>query len=192
MRLVDCTSLRKEKREDEPFLISLYASIREAELAGASWTQAQKSAFLQWQFALQRAQYRASYPNAHFCIIETEEHPIGRFYVDRGTEEIRLIDVTLLSAWQRRGIGSAYVDALLAEAKVAGLPISLHVEPQNPARRLYLRAAFRCMAQLAIYDHLVLLPAHQSHYRAQPTERGEPQDEGGRLWNPWSDRSGVD
>jgi hypothetical protein len=58
--------LRKEKPEDEPFLIALYASIREAELAGASWTQAQKSAFLKWQFALQRAQYRASYPNARF------------------------------------------------------------------------------------------------------------------------------
>jgi ribosomal protein S18 acetylase RimI-like enzyme len=83
-----------------------------------------------------------------FCIIETE-HPIGRFYVHRGTEEIRLIDVALLSAWQRRGIGSAYVDALLAEAKGAGLPVSLHVEPQNPARRLYLRAGFRCVAQLA-------------------------------------------
>src|SRR5260370_20458606 len=171
MRLVDCTMLRKEKPEDEPFLISLYASIREAELAGALWTDAQKSAFLQWQFALQRAQYRASYPNADFCIIETEEHPIGRFYVHRGTEEILLIDVPLLSAWQRRGIGSAYVDSLLAEAKCAGLPISLHVEPQNPARRLYLRAGLRCLAQLGGYERLVWLPSHQSHYRAQATER---------------------
>jgi ribosomal protein S18 acetylase RimI-like enzyme len=189
---VDCTILRKEKPEDEPFLISLYASIRETELAGASWTQAQKSTFLKWQFALQRAQYRAPYPNADFCIIETEEHAIGRFYVHRGIEEIRLIDVTLLSAWQRRGIGSACVDALLAEAKAADLPVSLHVEPQNPARRLYLRAGFRCAAQLGVYERLVWLPAHQSHYRAQPTERGQQQDEGGRLWNPWSDRPGVD
>src|SRR5260370_39382321 len=123
MRLVDCTMLRKEKPEDEPFLISLYASIREAELAGALWTDAQKSAFLQWQFALQRAQYRASYPNAAFCIIETEEHAIGRLYVHRGTEEIRLIDVALLSAWQRRGTGSAHDDALLAEAEDAELPV---------------------------------------------------------------------
>ena len=121
---MDCTTLREEKPEDELFLISLYASIREAELAGASWTQAQKSAFLQWQFALQTAQYRASYLNADFCIIEIEKRPIGRFYLHRGTEEIRLIDVTLLSAWRRRGIGSAYVDALLAEAKGAGLPVA--------------------------------------------------------------------
>ena len=42
MRLVDCTALRKAKPEDEPFLIALYASIREAELARASWAQAQK------------------------------------------------------------------------------------------------------------------------------------------------------
>ena len=148
---MDCTILRKEKPEDEPFLISLYASIREAELAGASWTQAQKSTFLKWQFALQRAQYRASYPNADFCIIETEEHPIGRFYVHRGIEEIRLIDVTLLSAWQRRGIGSAYVDALLAEARAADLPVGLHVEPQKPGsptvspRRISLRGTARCL-----------------------------------------------
>jgi ribosomal protein S18 acetylase RimI-like enzyme len=173
VRLVDCTILRHEKPEDEPFLISLYASIRDAELAAASWTQAQRSAFLQWQFALQRAQYRTSYPNADFCIIEAEEHPIGRLYVNRGTEEIRLIDIALLSAWQRRRIGSAYVAALLAEANGAGLPVSLHVEPQNPARRLYLRAGFRCVAQLGVYERLVWLPARQSHYRAQPTERGQ-------------------
>jgi ribosomal protein S18 acetylase RimI-like enzyme len=43
-----------------------------------------------------------------------------------------------------RGIGSALLDSLIACAHERGLPaLSLSVEPDNPALRLYERAAFR-------------------------------------------------
>lgn len=43
-----------------------------------------------------------------------------------------------------RGIGGALLDELIAAARKAGLPaLSLSVEPDNPALRLYERAAFR-------------------------------------------------
>jgi len=89
-------SLRKEGSEDEPFLIALYASTRETELARTLWTDAEKTAFLRSQFALQQAHYRTHYRDADFCIIEAEGRPIGRFYVHRGAQEIRLMELALL------------------------------------------------------------------------------------------------
>ncbi len=133
---MDGPSLRDERPEDEPFLITLYAATRETEMARIPWTDAQKAAFLRWQFALQSAHYRKHYHDADFCIIEAEGRPIGRFYVHRVAREIRLMDIVLLPAWRRRGIGGALVQALLQEAKAAKLPVTLHVEPGNPARRI--------------------------------------------------------
>jgi GNAT superfamily N-acetyltransferase len=111
---VDSTSLRKERPEDETFLIKLYVSTRETELAQMAWTEAQKADFLRWQFALQKLHYRAHFHDADFCIVEVEGCPIGRLCVHRGAHEIRLMDIALLPAWRRRGIGVALVQALLS------------------------------------------------------------------------------
>ena len=54
-------------------------------------------------------------------------------------------EVTLgvLPAHRGRGTGTALLERLLADARVAGLPaLSLSVEPDNPAARLYRRLGF--------------------------------------------------
>ena len=185
------TSLRREEPQDERFLIALYASTREAELARVPWTEAQKAEFLRSQFALQRAHYRTYYPDADFCIIETDGRSIGRLYVHRSAQEIRLMDIALLPAWRGRGIGGAYLQALLREAQAANLPVTLHVEPGNPARRLYLRAGFRRAAELGLYQLLVWLPPKPAgEYEA--AEPAQQQQDGGRLRDRGAGRSGVD
>ena len=185
------TSLRQEEPQDEPFLIALYASTREAELARVPWTEAQKAEFLRSQFALQRSQYRTHYHGADFCIIEADGRPIGRLYVHRGAQEIRLMDIALLPAWRGCGIGGAYLQALLRKAQAANLPVTLHVEPGNPARRLYLRTGFRRAAELGLYQQLVWLPPKPAgEYEA--AEPAQQQQDGGRLRDRGAGRSGVD
>jgi ribosomal protein S18 acetylase RimI-like enzyme len=174
-------SLRKEGSEDEPFLIALYASTRETELARTLWTDAEKAAFLRSQFALQQAHYRTHYRDADFCIIEAEGRPIGRFYVHRGAQEIRLMELALLPAWRGQGIGGALVQTLLLEATAASLPVTLHVEPSNPARRLYLRTGFRRAEELGFYERLVWLPPDPAGECDEATEPGQQQQDGGRL-----------
>jgi len=188
---VDGLSLRDERPEDEPFLIALYAATREAELARVPWTDAQKAEFLRSQFALQSAHYRTHYHDADFCIIEAEERPIGRLYVQRGAKEIRLMDIALLPNWRGRGIGGACLRAVLREAQAANLPVTLHVEPGNPARRLYLRTGFRRAAELGLYQQLVWLPPKPAgEYEA--AEPAQQQQDGGRLRDRGAGRSGVD
>jgi GNAT superfamily N-acetyltransferase len=189
---VDGLSLRDERPEDEPFLIALYATTREAELACLPWTEAQKAAFSRAQFALQSAHYRTHYHDADFCIIEAEGRPIGRLYVQRGAKEIRLMDIALLPIWRRRGIGGALLQALLQEAKAAKLPVTLHVEPGNPARRIYLRAGFRPAAELGFYERLVWLPPDPAGERYEAAEPGQQEQDGGRLRSCRRNLAGVD
>ena len=50
----------------------------------------------------------------------------------------------ILPPWRGRGIGTRLLEALLAQARQAGLhTLSLSVEADNQARRLYERAGLR-------------------------------------------------
>ena len=51
-------TLRPIRDEDRPFLERLYASTRDEELRPVPWSDAQKTAFLASQYALQHAHYQ--------------------------------------------------------------------------------------------------------------------------------------
>ena len=56
--------LRPVTDDDDQFLLALYASTREEELAQAEWAEGQKEMFLRWQFDMQRREYTARFPDA--------------------------------------------------------------------------------------------------------------------------------
>ena len=134
--------LRPEGDEDDAFLLHLYGTTREWELANAPWTDQQKCAFVESQYHLQRVHYRKYYSQASFDVVLWEEERVGRLYVLRQPEEIRIVDLAILPGFRGRGIGSALLEGLIAESSASGRPVSLHVETQNPARRLYERHGF--------------------------------------------------
>ncbi len=80
--------------------------------------------------------------------------PIGRVYVHRSAGEICLMDIALLPPHRGRGLGSALIAELVAEADAAGLPVTLHVERENPAQRLYARHRFRLDEEGEVYQKL--------------------------------------
>ena len=116
-----------------------------------NWNEAQQEAFLAMQFTAQHRQYHSQYPDADFQIVLVDGVPGGRLYVARLEDEILLIDVALLTEYRNRGIGTALVEDLLAEAGQAGKPVRLHVEPFNPALRLYIRLGFEKIAEHGFY-----------------------------------------
>ncbi len=107
------------------------------------WDEAQKQAFLTFQFNAQHHHYQDTFATADFHVILDEGAPVGRLYVDRRADEIRILDIALLPEHRSRGIGSALLDALLAEAETAGKPVSIFVESHPPrARRFFERLGF--------------------------------------------------
>ncbi len=144
-------TLRPAQHDDEPFLYSVYASTRADELAPLPWNDEQKTAFLRVQFGEQHAQYHAAYAHADFSIVQLGDEPTGRLYVNRGDEEILLVDIALLPAFRGLGIGTRLVAELLTEAALADKTVQLHVEPENPARRLYERLGFEFDQDVGVY-----------------------------------------
>jgi len=128
--------------QDIDFLYQVYASTRLAEMTRAGWSEQQKEEFLRLQFNLQHTQYLQNYQEATFAIILCDKVPAGRFYVDRREKEIRIIDLALLPKFRGQGLGSAILKDIITEADGKHLPLNLHVERLNPARRLYERMGF--------------------------------------------------
>jgi ribosomal protein S18 acetylase RimI-like enzyme len=147
----DSVTLRPSGDGDAEFLFRVYAAARAGEIATTGWDDQMQEAFLRQQFEAQTRHYRLHYPNADFLVIEERGIPIGRFYVARLADEIRLIDIALLPEFQQRRIGTRLVRDLLTEGAAAGKPVRLHVERFNPAARLYERLGFRVIEDGEVY-----------------------------------------
>jgi ribosomal protein S18 acetylase RimI-like enzyme len=144
-------TLRPAGPGDEAFLFAVYAGTRAEELALVDLSDEQKDAFLEHQFAAQSAHYREHYTNASYDVIELDGEPVGRLYVARWEDEIRVMDIALLPEHRGAGIGAQLLSDLLAEGAEAGKNVSIHVEINNPARRLYERLGFVPVADKGVY-----------------------------------------
>lgn len=136
---------------DLPFLHEVYASTREDELNQTDWSQEQIQAFLRMQFGAQHAYYQQQFPDAQYQIILADDEPIGRLYVDRRPEEIRIIDIALLTDYRGGGIGGRIMRDLLDEAAAADKPIRIHVLRSSVALHLYERLGFQKVGDTGAY-----------------------------------------
>lgn len=146
--------LRTEDESDLPLLRALYASTRSEELALSGWPTAQQQAFIEQQFEAQRSHYRQHYPGAAFFVIEHAGAGIGRLYLHWGRDELRLMEITLLPEWRGRGIARQLMQRMIDWSAERALPITLHVEPFNPAHAWYRRLGFATLEVRGVYHFM--------------------------------------
>jgi ribosomal protein S18 acetylase RimI-like enzyme len=148
-------SLRWIGDGDLPFLEDVYASTREEELAPVPWSAGHKRQFLRWQFANQHQYYQQYYPSCEFLVVEragaSGVQRLGRLYVDRWPDQIRLVDIALLPAFRGAGVGGALLRSIMREGEAHRLPVTIHVEATNRALGLYRRLGFRHVDSNGIY-----------------------------------------
>ena len=154
-------TLRPVGADDYDFLVSVYGSTRAEEMALVPWTTEQQQAFVRSQFAAQQDHYAKKYPTASHDIIMSDDRPVGRLYVARLDQEIRIIDITLLPAERNAGIGSYLVKQLLDEANRSGKITRIYVEEFNPSLRLFERLGFSPSEQQGIHLLLQCNPSQQ-------------------------------
>ena len=164
MRLLDESgeiALRAVQPGDEDFLLGVYAASRADEMALVDWDEAQKMAFLRSQFEAQAAQYHARFPDAEYSIILYKGRPVGRFWIGRTPEQIRLLDIAILPEFQNQGVGAALLKSLLAESEAAGVPLRHMVFKMNTAAlRFYERFGFSPIEDVGAYIHMEGRPAN--------------------------------
>jgi ribosomal protein S18 acetylase RimI-like enzyme len=145
-------TLRPIAPDDMDFLLGVYRSTREEELAMVlDWSEEMKAAFVRQQFEAQYAWYQEHYVGASFDVLLVDGVPAGRLYVHRREREIRLVDITLLPEYRKGGLGTSILRELLAEGEASDRPVTIHVEVYNPAMRLYERLGFRPIEERGPY-----------------------------------------
>ena len=150
---------RNLEEDDLPFVGALFASTRTEELAPTGWPEEMKTAFLEQQHLAQHRHYQAYYPGAEWLIVEKDGVAVGRIYVEEGKSDIHLIDIALLPAHRRAGLGGAMIGDLIEWAGSSGKSISLYVEPNNPIRPFYLRVGFESTGLNGAHEAMLLRPA---------------------------------
>lgn len=152
-------SLRPATDADQEFLIGVYAGTRADELAQTGWDDTQKDAFIRWQYAMQKQEYEARYPDARYDVILVDAVPAGRIWVGADDTQIRLLDIAVIPEFQNRGVGAHLLRQLMDEATRDNKPLRHMVFVLNEnAFRFYERLGFKTIEDLGGYLHMEWLP----------------------------------
>ena len=147
--------LRPVSDTDDGFLLSVYASTREDELAQVEWAEGQKEIFLRWQLDLQRREYETRFPDADYRVIVVDQQPAGRIWTGADDEQIRLLDIALLPDFQNRGVGTALLEKLKMHADTERKALRHMVFVlNNNAERFYERLGFKQIEDFGAYKHM--------------------------------------
>jgi GNAT superfamily N-acetyltransferase len=111
------------------------------------------------QFDAQDRSYRASFPDASFDLVLVDGSAMGRLYVDRGGDVIRVIDIALLPEHRGRGIGTGLLERVLAEAHLSGRAVRLNALRGSRVLALYSRLGFSVRDEDQVYIELECQPA---------------------------------
>jgi ribosomal protein S18 acetylase RimI-like enzyme len=142
-------SLRPVDTGDEALLLRIFAESHCAGFELLGLEPAALAGLVGMQFEARRAQYRM-YPGAAEYLIcrgigtaDTAAIPVGTCWLSDSAEQLRVLDIAVLTEHRRRGVARAVLTELCARASAAGKPVGLSVWHENaPARELYRALGF--------------------------------------------------
>jgi GNAT superfamily N-acetyltransferase len=138
--------VRPATLEDVGFLIDVVFAATEAQ--GRVSKEFDESGWRESFAESTKQQIRGEVPNCTASVIEFGNRSIGRLRVTRTRDWIEMNGIQLLPSFQGRGIGTAIIESLKAEARADGVPLDIAVERDNPnARRLYERLDFATIGE---------------------------------------------
>jgi ribosomal protein S18 acetylase RimI-like enzyme len=136
-------TLREVSLLDEAYLLDLYSSVREAEMAMVPWTDEQRSAFVRHQFAAQSNHYRTEFPGAQHSILLKDQAPIGMLYIDFTHADVKIVDLIISPSSRNLGIGSSLLKVLQSEASRLQKPLTVFVDQHDRSIIFFDRLGFK-------------------------------------------------
>ncbi len=126
-------TLRARKKSDEAFLRKAYESSREEETAPVMWVNdAQRNSFFEHQFNAQQAHFDNFYSDMEYDIIEYDKKPIGRLGILWEKSNAFIVDLIIIPAFQKKGIGSLVMEAIIKEADKKNITATVMYEKWKP------------------------------------------------------------
>ncbi|MEQ1951730.1 GNAT family N-acetyltransferase [Mesorhizobium sp. CN2-181] len=144
--------LRPETEADRDFRFELFCASRSPEWQMVALEPTLFRQIMLQQFQAQTQSYGTQFPLARFDIVELDGGAVGRFVVDRRDTSIHVVDIAILPAFRRRGIGTALMTALIDQACRTEKPVRLMVASSNdPSMQFYLRLGFAVIETYPAY-----------------------------------------
>jgi ribosomal protein S18 acetylase RimI-like enzyme len=149
---------RAATEQDDAFLFALFRDVRSPEFAQARLAPAQLDFLMSIQYAGQKQTYGAQYPAGNEIVL-LDGKPIGRIWLYQGAEEHHLVDISLMTEFRNRGIGSALLAEAIAAARTAGERLCCSVAATNEGSlRFHQRLGFQIAGRDEVYYDLALEP----------------------------------
>jgi GNAT superfamily N-acetyltransferase len=169
-------TLRTASAGDRDFLVRVYASTREQELAAVPFTPAERAAFLEHQFTAQSAHYEREGNGSSFDIVLVDGEPAGRLIVGRWEREVRIVDIALLPEHRGHGVGGRLLREVLGEAAERGVVASIHVgrwpSTSASASSASPRRVSTCCSSVPLHRAPVRRRSPRSWLRSRPCRPG--------------------
>jgi GNAT superfamily N-acetyltransferase len=157
-------ALRHATAEDQSFLEHLFGATHGAEFDSIDSELVDD--LLRHQHAIRSKAFAEAFDVSGDHIIDHDDGPIGRIWVDSSGDEWTLVDIAVLPTHQHLGIGSILVNDLADQAERSGATVRLTVRSDNvAAQRLYFRNGFTVESADDVNLHLVRRSSAQRRER---------------------------
>jgi len=150
---------------DQVLLREVFASTRQIELDLLGPDPALRDAFVGMQMLAQRRSVALHYPAAVELVIRHQGQAAGRLWLHEDEAGVRVVDITMLPAFQHRGGATACLRTLLHLADTSGRAVHLHVLLDNVARHWYARLGFDITGTHGLYQAMTRLPTVDLEYQ---------------------------
>lgn len=148
-------TLRPERADDATFLRRLFVANNAGMLRDAGIAESVIDNLMDVQFRSQADTYRRQFPHAEFLIVERDGEAIGRWICDDEGDAELFVDIALLPESQNRGLGAAFVAAMMRRALDRGKAPRASVLASNlPCLKMCRRIGFRVVDRDDVYVHL--------------------------------------
>jgi ribosomal protein S18 acetylase RimI-like enzyme len=98
---------------------------------------------LNMQFQSQQQHYHSYWPNAEHKLLIYNKVMVGQVIIEKSKDHFYIVDIKILPSFQKQGIGTQYLLALIKEAKKKNKSVKLSVDKNNRALTLYKRIGFK-------------------------------------------------
>ncbi|NUR06580.1 MAG: GNAT family N-acetyltransferase [Nocardioidaceae bacterium] len=138
--------LRACVESDDTFLYDVFCTTWESEVAALPNPKLAQHV-LRIQHIAQERRFQTRYPEHERYVVLEDGEQAGRLYVNRTSTSLQVVDLTLLPAFQSRGIGTRIFQDIFALAAQDDLTVTIRAPRRNVrATELYTSLGFRLVS----------------------------------------------
>ena len=150
--------LRERTDIDSEFFRKLFGEIKSSELLLDKWPEQIKNQMITIQFQAFEKSIHSEFPKSFDFLILYQSEKAGRLQLNKDENGIRIINISLLSFFRNKGIGSEIINNIIFEANQKGIPVFLEVDKINHALHLYCKLGFKILQENEIKYSMIYTP----------------------------------